>query len=104
MAMEIDTATNAPDYASLAKQAAGEPYDVYSPVQYPWMCFNYFVAFWLAACVLKMIFEKGFFKSRFENLPEDKKRNTVIYVLQLVTTRFGLAAQICRGRDVMFRG
>jgi acyl-CoA-binding protein len=68
------------------------------------MCFNYFVAFWLAAGVLKMVFEKGFFKSRFEALPEDKKCNTVIYVVQLVTTSFALAAQIYGGRDVLFRG
>lgn len=82
-----------------------EAYDPYNPYQYPWMGVNFFIAFWATSVVMyKLISTSPVSKHKFLDLPEDKRRNVVTYVFQLVATTVALALQLYGSRDILFRG
>lgn len=94
--------TGAPDLVVVPSSAV---YDAYSPHQYPWFCINYFVAMWFSALVVRaLLFRTSslHIDKAFTSLTEDKKRNTVTYVLQLVTTSMALVVQVIGSWEVLF--
>ncbi len=81
-------------------------YDIYDPFQYPWMSLNFFLAFWLASNVFRSILQNVKYADialKFEELPEEKKRNVVTYILQFLVTLLAFILQIFGSVDVLFR-
>lgn len=82
------------------------PYDLYSVFQYPWMGFNLFAAIWLFSVLCRTVLNKYAprrIRQAFHALDEDKKRNTITYVILLVGTTVSLISQVYGGMDILFR-
>lgn len=81
-------------------------YDVYSPYQYPWMTINYFILIWCASSAIYLCLKKykgnADIQRTITSLDEDKKRNIVIYVVQILGSTFALFAQLYGGIDIIF--
>jgi hypothetical protein len=81
-------------------------YNLYSPFQYPWFCLNYFMAVLFFSNVFQKALEHVKFqkiKSTFYILSEDKKKNVITYVMQLLMTSMAFVLQIYGSWDVLFR-
>jgi len=81
-------------------------YDLYSPYQYPWMTINYLILIWCASSAISLYLKKYKRNAKIQrmiaSLDEDKKRNIVIYVVQILGTTFALFAQLYGGIDIVF--
>lgn len=81
-------------------------YDIYNPFLYPWMCLNFFLAFWfLSGMVRRGIYHvhKSNICKIFDALTEDKKRNVITYIFQFWVTLFAFILQIYGGSDILFK-
>jgi len=90
-----------------ASTMAGQEYDLYSPYQHPWMGLNVFIAFWILSHLTRRVVKNFKWSKKlrdgFKALSEDKKRNVVTYVLQLIATVLALGAQLYGGKDLLFQ-
>ncbi|CAB9501464.1 expressed unknown protein [Seminavis robusta] len=80
-------------------------YDIYAP-QYPWWCFNFLILIWCLGCLTEFILLRtnAFgISSKFQALTLEKRRNVVIYILQIFVTTLSLALQLAGGVDLIFR-
>jgi hypothetical protein len=85
---------------------ASQDYDLYSPFQYPSMCLNFFLAFWLVSNLFhKALLNTNHYdiKYNFEALDGLKKRNVITYIMQLIVTTTAFILQIWGGTDILFR-
>mmetsp|Transcript_36472 Transcript_36472/g.43960 ORF Transcript_36472/g.43960 Transcript_36472/m.43960 type:complete len:350 (+) Transcript_36472:82-1131(+) len=95
-----------PGSAKALRYLQGNTYATYSPYQYPWMTFNYFILIWFTSSAIYLYLEK--YKGRADikmviaSLSEDKKRNIVTYAVQILGSSFSLFAQIYGGIDIVF--
>ena len=81
------------------------PYQFYKP-QYPFWCFNFFFLIWGLGSLCYYSLSRAQFwgiASKFSALTEEKKRNVVIYVLQVLVTTIALITQVIGGIDVFFQ-
>ena len=91
---------------SAMEEECPTPYDLYSVFQYPWMGFNLFAAIWLFSVLCRTVLNKYAprrIRQAFHALDEDKKRNTITYVILLVGTTVSLISQVYGGMDILFR-
>ncbi|CAB9507846.1 unknown protein [Seminavis robusta] len=82
------------------------PYDLYSAIQYPWWCLNFFLAFWLVsnlASTLLHRFPNKNLRTSFKKLDSDKQNNVIIYIMQFLGTSVALAAQLYGSVDLIFQ-
>jgi hypothetical protein len=79
--------------------------DIYSPFQYPWFCINYFIGIWLVVLLVRTVLSRihffGIDKS-FNELSEDKKRNVLTYVMQLIITSMVFVLQVVGSWEILF--
>jgi hypothetical protein len=83
-------------------------YEAYSPFQYPWFCLNYFIAVYVFSRFVYSWFLHGKniggdLHTTFQSLTEEKRRNAIIYVLQILMTSTAFVLQIYGGADTLFR-
>jgi hypothetical protein len=81
-------------------------YDLYSPFQYQWSCINFFLAFWLLSVIFRQVLLRIKFldiNNNFDGLDEEKKRNAITYIMQLLVTTLALILQIYGSLDILFR-
>jgi hypothetical protein len=91
---------------SSATQHAVVAYDIYDPFQYPWMCLNFFLAFWFVSNASRSVMHLIKYSNialTFSELAEEKKRNVVTYILQFWVTLVAFILQLYGGVDVLFR-
>lgn len=81
------------------------PFDLYKP-QYPFWCLNFFFITWCLGSLFHYLLSKTKtwdISTKFLALTEEKRRNVVIYVLQILLTTIALIAQVVGGIDVFFQ-
>lgn len=79
-------------------------YDLYSPFQYPWMSLFWFFGAWLASCLCRIVLSKHrILRDTFNTLDEEKKRNSITYIILFFATTLGFIAQVYGGMDILFR-
>lgn len=98
-----------PEYNKMKFQESPlTPYDLYSPVQYPWWCMNYFIMFWVISNLIYHILLKGLprdgeVRRVYLKLDGNKRNNVVIYVMQLLVTTAAFAAQVYGAWELVFQ-
>jgi hypothetical protein len=81
-------------------------YDLYSPFQYQWSSINFFLAIWLLSCLFRQALlniKKLDINNSFYSLDEDKKRNVITYIMEVLLTTLAFILQIYGSLDILFR-
>jgi hypothetical protein len=78
-------------------------YDLYSPFQYQWSSINFFLAIWLLSGLFRqaLLYTKKLdINNSFYSLDEDKKRNVITYIMEVLLTTLAFILQICGSLDI----
>jgi hypothetical protein len=81
-------------------------YDLYSPFQYQWSSINFFLAIWLLSGLFRqaLLYTKKLdINNSFYSLDEDKKRNVITYIMEVLLTTLAFILQIYGSLDILFR-
>jgi hypothetical protein len=81
-------------------------YDLYSPFQYQWSCINFFLAIWLLSVLFRQVLLRMKYRgiaNNFYSLDEEKKRNVITYLMELLVTTLAFILQVYGSLDIIFR-
>ena len=81
-------------------------YNLYSSFQYPWFCLNYLIIVWVAASLSSHALSKtraAGIGERFLALTDDKRRNVITYVIQLILTSIALVLQVGGSWEILIQ-
>ncbi len=79
--------------------------DLLDPFIYPWFAITFFIAFWLTSHLIRFALQRGPTKmsNAFLALDDEKQRNTITYVTEIIVTTATLVMQIYGSIDVLFK-
>jgi uncharacterized membrane protein YqaE (UPF0057 family) len=78
-------------------------YDPYTPFQYQWSSINFFLAIWLLSGLFRQTLlntKKLNINKSFYSLDEEKKRNVITYIMEVLLTTLAFILQICGRLDI----